>query len=97
MQTNNTSIGQEIMRTQFSGNEKVREWKERYAKLFDDISQMAMDADKVSNETPAIHSPETISKHMELIRRNEEAIRCYAEASKILETSCMYLVKGITA
>lgn len=91
------TIGQEIMRTQFSKNDKVGEWKQRFAKLFDDISQLAMDAERESDTPPAIHSAETIAKHMELVRKNEDAVRCFAEACKILETSCMYLVKGLTA
>lgn len=85
------------MRTQFSGNPQVKEFKEKFAKLFDEISDLAMKAQEASDTPPGIYSPETIAKHTEVIRKNEEAIRCYAEGSKILETACMYIVKGLTA
>ena len=91
------SVGKEIMRVGFSSNPIVRETKEKFAELFDFISNFAMAAERESDTPPAIHSPETIQKHMETIRRNEEAIRCFAEACKILETSCMYAVKGLTS
>ena len=91
------SIGQEIMRTQFSKNDVVGEWKQRYAKLFDDIVDLVAKAQLEMDTPPSVHATETIQRHMELCRRNEDAIRCWAEASKILETSCMYLVKGLSA
>lgn len=91
------TIGQEIMRTAFSGSPKVKEWKEKYAKLFDEVSELAMTAQQEIDTPPGIYTQDNIQKHMELCRKNEESIRCFAEASRILETSCMYLVKGITA
>lgn len=97
MTTQDKTMGEEIMRVSFSSNPKVHEFKKLFADLFDQVSELAMQASKESEESPGIYSSETIAKHMEVIRRNEEAIRCYAEGSKILETACMYIVKGLTA
>lgn len=91
------SLGKEVMRVEFSGRPEVREMKVKFAELFDYVSNLAMEAEKASDTPPAIHSAETIARHMDLIRRNEEAVRCYAEACKIIETSCMYATKGLTA
>lgn len=97
MTTENTSVGQEIMRVAFSANPKVKEYKEKFAKLFDEVSEMAMEIQNKIDTPPTIYSDETIKNHMEFIKKGEESIRCYAEACKILEMSCMYVVKGITA
>lgn len=91
------TIGQEVMRVEFSGNTEVRVFKEAYAKLFDMLADEAMKAQKAIDTAPAIMSDETIKRHMETIRAGEELMRCVSEANKLIELSCMWAVKGLTA
>lgn len=91
------TIGQEIMRTKFSSNPEVHQMKQDFAKLFDKITELAMAAQKESDTVPTIYSSDTISKHMEVIKKNDEATRNYAKACEQLELACMFAIKGMTA
>lgn len=84
------------MRSAF-GNEKSRALKEKFAALFDEITQEAMDADSRANRGPMIHGKEGVDAHMVVVAAAQETMRCMSEACKYLELACMYAVKGITA
>jgi hypothetical protein len=90
------SIGQEVMRVDF-GSPEVKELKNKFASLFDELALRAQKMQEEIDTPPSIHSDETIKRHMDLIKNNEDGMRCLAEASKILEMACMYAVKGITS
>jgi len=84
------------MRVNF-GSVEVQEMKQKFAKLFDEVTELAMIKQKEIDTPPTIYSEDAIQKHMAVIKKNEESMRCFAESAKILETSCMYAVKGMTA
>lgn len=91
------TVGQEVMRTKFSSNPAVHEMKQKFAKLFDEVTELAMKAQQESDTTPTIYSDETIKNHMNVIKKNEELTRCLAKACEQIELACLYAIKGMTA
>lgn len=92
-----TTIGIEIMRASDPGKTEVTEMKLKFAELFDYVTNLAMRAQEDADKAPTIHSTETIQRHMETIRRSEEATRCYSKACELIETASLYANKGITS
>ncbi len=92
-----TTVGQEIIRTSFASNDEVSVLKNEFAKLYDKLVDRVLAAQTAADTTPAIHSTDTISKHMEVVRQSEELMRCMSEACKLLEQSAMFAVKAITS
>jgi hypothetical protein len=97
MSTVNQTLGQEIIRVDFSRDGEVKDMKLAFSALLDRILQRAQEAQVAIDTPPSIHSAETIQAHMEVIRKNEELMRCLSEAGKLLEVAAMWAVKGITA
>ncbi len=90
------TVGDEIMRTAF-GNDKSKALKAKFAALFNEMTQEAMDADARAQKGPMIHGKDGIDAHMVIVAAAGETMRCMSEACKLLELACMYAVKGITA
>lgn len=84
------------MRSAF-GNDKSKALKQKFAALFDEMTQEAMNADARAQKGPMIHSTDAINAHMVVVAASQETMRCMSEACKFLELACMYAVKGITA
>lgn len=91
------TVGQELVRIDFSKNDEVFTIKKMYADLIDTLTRKVFTIQDQMNETPAVIATDTISNHMEVIKKGEETIRCFAEATKVLEISCMFAVKGLTS
>lgn len=89
------TIGQELMRVAF-GNEQTQAMKQKFADLFDEMTQKAMDADARANKGPMIHGDDGIRAHMVVVAAANETMRCMSEACKYLELACLYAVKGVT-
>lgn len=90
------TIGQEVIRVN-SGSVEAQEIKQKFAKLFDEVTELAMKAQTEIDTPPSIYSDESINKHMALCKKNEEATRCYAKACELIELAAMWAVKGMTA
>lgn len=90
------TIGEEIMRSNH-GTPRSMELKQKFADLFDIITQEAMNAEARADKGPMIHSSEAVQAHMVVVAAAGETMRCMSEACKYLELACMYGVKGITA
>jgi hypothetical protein len=90
------TIGQEIMRSNF-GNDHSKALKQKFAALFDTVTQLAMDAENRANKGPMIQDHHAVQAHMVVVAASQETMRCMSEACKYLELACMYAVKGITA
>lgn len=84
------------MRTAF-GNDKTQALKQKFADLFDEMTQTAMTANTRAEKGPMIHDQHAIEAHMVVVAAAQETMRCMSEACKFLELACMYAVKGITA
>lgn len=97
MSTQNQTIGQEVIRVQFAATGVVAETKQKFADLYDYLTEFVLKAEKEINTPPAVYSQDSINNHMEVIRKNEELMRCVSEAAKLIETAAMFAVKGLTA
>jgi hypothetical protein len=91
------TIGQRVMRVNFSANDSVSVLKNEYAKMYDQIVAHVEKVQKDADTPPTIVTVDAIDKHMEKVVVAEEAMRCAAEACKFLELACMYAVKSLTA
>jgi hypothetical protein len=93
----NQTLGQEIIRVDFAKDGEVKDMKIAFAALLDRLINRSQDAQKAMDTPPTILAPEAIQSHMEVIRKNEELMRCMSEAGKLLEVAAMWAVKGLTA
>lgn len=91
-----STVGQEVMRTDFAANQAVQDMKEKFAEVFDLMTSHIVKSQEKMDTPPAIMSEDSIKGHMDVIKRGEDLQRCMSEACRLLETACMWSTKALS-